>query len=94
MEAQRDLYPVEYSVPIHPTPDGQASQIVASHSLDSRRAATCVQYFRGADVAGPAFDQAATRDDYHRRLGPESLSLLNRISRRVSASRYPGRGFG
>jgi hypothetical protein len=33
MEAQRDLYPVEYSVPIHPTPDGQASQIVASHSL-------------------------------------------------------------
>jgi hypothetical protein len=33
MEAQRDLYPVEYAVPIHPTPDGQASQIVGSHSL-------------------------------------------------------------
>jgi hypothetical protein len=33
MEAQRELYPVEYAVPIHPTPDGQASQIVASHSL-------------------------------------------------------------
>jgi len=33
VEAQRVLYPVEYSVPIHPTPDGQASQIVASHSL-------------------------------------------------------------
>ena len=33
MEAQRELYPVEYEVPIHPTPDGQASQIVASHSL-------------------------------------------------------------
>ena len=33
MEAQRDLYPIEYAVPIHPTPDGQASQIVASHSL-------------------------------------------------------------
>ena len=32
-EAQRDLYPVEYSIPIHPTADGQASQIVASHSL-------------------------------------------------------------
>jgi hypothetical protein len=31
--AQRDLYPIEYSVPIHPTADGQASQIVASHSL-------------------------------------------------------------
>ena len=33
MEAQRELYPIEYSVPIHPTPDGQAAQIVASHSL-------------------------------------------------------------
>ncbi len=33
VEAQRDLYPTEYSIPIHPTADGQASQIVASHSL-------------------------------------------------------------
>ena len=31
-EAQRELYPVEYAVPIHPTP-GQSSSIVASHSL-------------------------------------------------------------
>jgi hypothetical protein len=33
VEAQRELYPAEYAIPIHPTPDGQASQIVASHSL-------------------------------------------------------------
>lgn len=33
VEAQRELYPIEYAEPIHPTPDGQASQIVASHSL-------------------------------------------------------------
>jgi len=33
VEAQRELYPIEYSIPIHPTADGQASQIVASHSL-------------------------------------------------------------
>jgi len=33
VEAQRDLYPIEYSTPVHPTPDGGASQIVASHSL-------------------------------------------------------------
>ena len=33
MEAQRDLYPVEYATPVHPTNDGGASQIVASHSL-------------------------------------------------------------
>ena len=33
VEAQRDLYPIEYSIPVHPTADGQVSQIVASHSL-------------------------------------------------------------
>src|SRR5215210_7829970 len=33
MEAQRELYPVEYAAPIHPTPDGESSSIVASHSL-------------------------------------------------------------
>jgi hypothetical protein len=33
MEAQRGLYPVEYSQPVHPTPDGESSGIVASHSL-------------------------------------------------------------
>jgi hypothetical protein len=33
METQRSLYPIEYAVPIHPTPDGQSSDIVASHSL-------------------------------------------------------------
>ena len=31
--AQRELYPIEYAVPIHPTPDQQTSEIVASHSL-------------------------------------------------------------
>jgi alkylhydroperoxidase family enzyme len=33
MEAQRALYPIEYAEPVHPTPDGQTSGIVASHSL-------------------------------------------------------------
>lgn len=33
MEAQRELYPPEYDAPVHPTTDGGASQIVASHSL-------------------------------------------------------------
>jgi len=33
VEAQRDLYPIEYAIPIHPTADGQPCQIVASHSL-------------------------------------------------------------
>ncbi len=34
VEAQRDLYPAEYSIPIHPTADAQASQIVASRLAD------------------------------------------------------------
>ena len=33
MEAQRELYPIEYATPVHPTPDGQSSGIVSSHSL-------------------------------------------------------------
>jgi len=33
MDAQRDLYPIEYARPIHPPPDQQSSEIVASHSL-------------------------------------------------------------
>ena len=33
IESQRALYPSEYDVPIHPTPDGACSEIVASHSL-------------------------------------------------------------
>ena len=33
IEAQKALYPVEYAEPVHPTPDGGTSGIVASHSL-------------------------------------------------------------
>lgn len=32
IHAQRELYPVEYATPVHPTGDG-TSEIVASHSL-------------------------------------------------------------
>ena len=33
VESQRNLYPIEYATPVHPTPDGQTSGIVESHSL-------------------------------------------------------------
>jgi alkylhydroperoxidase family enzyme len=33
VEAERAFYPPEYAIPVHPTPDKQASEIVASHSL-------------------------------------------------------------
>lgn len=33
VESQRDLYPIEYATPVHPTPDGETAGIVDSHSL-------------------------------------------------------------
>jgi hypothetical protein len=33
MDGQRELYPTEYAVPVHPAAGGASSQIVASHSL-------------------------------------------------------------
>ena len=33
VESQRDLYPIEYATPVHPTDDGETAGIVASHSL-------------------------------------------------------------
>ncbi len=33
MEAQKELYPIEYAEPVHPTADGESAGIVASHSL-------------------------------------------------------------
>ena len=32
-EAQRELYPIEYATPVHPTAEGDSSGIVSSHSL-------------------------------------------------------------
>ena len=32
-QMQHELYPIEYSTPVHPVADGQTSSIVASHSL-------------------------------------------------------------
>jgi hypothetical protein len=33
VEAQRELYPIEYATPVHPTADGETAGIVASHIL-------------------------------------------------------------
>jgi hypothetical protein len=33
MQAQRELYPLEYATPVHPTADGESAGIVQSHSL-------------------------------------------------------------
>ena len=33
IEAQRNLYPIEYATPVHPVNDGETAGIVASHTL-------------------------------------------------------------
>jgi len=33
VESQRELYPIEYASPVHPTPNGETAGIVESHSL-------------------------------------------------------------
>ena len=33
IDMQREMYPVEYATPVHPVGSGEASGIVASHSL-------------------------------------------------------------
>ena len=41
VESQRELYPVEYATPVHPTPDGETAGIVAySIGYSSRCAST------------------------------------------------------
>src|SRR6266513_1243647 len=90
MEAQRALYPIEYAEPIYPTPDGQSSDIVASHSLIPAALYHAFATFGSLMSPELPLTRRQTRDDYDRRLSRQSLSLLNRISRRVSASRYPG----
>ena len=30
---EQGLYPIEYATPVHPSPDGESSDIVASHTL-------------------------------------------------------------
>ena len=56
-----------------------------------RSAVSRIRYFRRADVSRLASYSAPARDDHDRRVGDESVSLLNRVPRRVSASRDFGR---
>ena len=50
MAEQRRLYPPEYAQPVQELDQGLPG-IVASHTLDSRGALSCVRHLRRADVA-------------------------------------------
>ena len=89
MEGQNALYPKEYSVPVHPT-EGGGAQIVGLALPDSAGALSRVRDLWLVDVARPSARAPASRDDRHHGLGDQPVRVLNRVTRRVSASRDLG----
>ena len=89
MEGQKPLYPKEYAVPIHPA-EGGGSQIVASHSLIPQALYHAFSTFGALMSPDLPLEPASSRDDRHHGLGDQSVRVLNRIARRVSASRHLG----
>ena len=65
--------------------------IVASHSLIPDALYHAFATFGVADVARAAADARAARDDHDGRLGHQPVPVLNRVARRVSASRHARR---
>ena len=90
MEAQRDLYPIEYATPVHPIGDGETSGIVASHSLIPDALYHAFATFGALMSPDLPLTRASARDDHDGRLRHQPVPLLNRVSRRVSASRHAG----
>jgi len=88
MEAQRKLYPVEYATPVNVVVGTGFAH------LASRRVVPRLQHFRRVDVARSSLKARSARNDRHHGVGDQPLSLLNRISRRVSASRNARRKNG
>jgi hypothetical protein len=94
VESQRELYPIEYATPVHPTADGETAGIVASHSLIPQAMFHAFATF--GSLMSP--DLPLNRRQHEMittgGIGDQPLSLLNRIARRVSASGNIGRGTG
>src|ERR1039458_8429156 len=97
VEGQKSLYPQEYAVPMHqPISSWRrrlAGRYFADRGLalfDSAGPSPCVLDLRRADVSRPAAPAASSRDDRHHGLGDQPVRVLNRVPRRVSASRHVG----
>jgi hypothetical protein len=93
VESQRELYPIEYATPVHPTPTAKrpASLLL---TVDTQRALPRLCDVWIADVARLTARQTTARDDHDGGVGHQPVSLLNRVSRRVSASGYTGQRVG
>ncbi len=87
-ESQRHLYPIEYATPVHPTLDGETAGIVESHSLIPEALFHAFATFGSLIVTGLATRASTTRDDRDDGVCDQPVLLLNRVSRRVSASRH------
>jgi len=88
MEDQKLLYPKEYAMPVHPV-EGGGSQIVASHSLSPSALPRLRDLWR-SHVTRFAARPPPTRNDHDHGIRHQPVRLLNRLSRRVSASRNVG----
>ena len=89
VEAQRELYPVEYATPVHPTADGESAGIVASHSLIPDALYHAFATF--GTLMSPDLPLSRRQHEMIATVvSSQPVSLLNRISRRVSASRNVG----
>src|SRR6266446_418276 len=84
MLAQRSVYPIEYATPEH---RGVAL-------ADPGCSLSCLQHLRDVDVSGAALTAPPARDDCDHGFRHEPVRLLNRIPRRVSASRDFGQRAG
>jgi alkylhydroperoxidase family enzyme len=82
VEGQKRFYPLAYATPVHAA-EGGGSQIVASHSLIPDALYSTLGVLMSPDL--PPLPTSA-RDDRYPGVGHQSLCVLNRISRRVSAS--------
>ena len=86
LEEQKLLYPKEYATPVHPSPGGGSSDIVASHSLIPEALYHAFATF--GVLMSP--DLPLTRRHHEMittsRFRDQPVRLLNRVTRRVSAS--------
>ena len=87
MEGQMALYPKEYTTPVHPA-EGGGSQIVASHSLIPDALYHAFATF--GVLMSPELPLTRRQHELIATMvsGTNRCFLLNRVSRRVSASGY------
>ena len=86
IEDESKLYPAEYATPVPAVFAGVEQSIVGSHSLFPDVLFHAFSTFGALMSPELPSEAASARNDRHDGVGDEPMPLLNRISRRVSAS--------